>query len=159
MTVPFPTIGKKLKTGFSLIEILLALLVITLGVVTMAGLLGRSIESGTRASNDLHIVSFADMVLNQCHAEGWDHVTPGSLTLKDYAGNTVSLSTGAAARFSSEAVGKDGRTSECFTVSYRLSIQESGRVKRITLHVWPGYTMTGTPRIFHTEIYDWKKGA
>ena len=158
MKRPRPNLEKN-RSGFTLIEILLALLVIMIGVVTMAGLLGSSMDAGTKASDDLHIVSFADMVLNHCHATAWDNLTPGSLTLKDYAGNPATLTTGTTDRFSSEAIGKDGRSSERFTVSYQLSIQVNGHVKTVTLRVWPGYDITGTPRIFHTEIYNWKKGA
>lgn len=152
-----PILGKKQKPGFTLIEILLALLVITIGVVTMAGLLGSSIDAGTKASDDVNIVSFSDMVLNHCHAAAWDTLTPGTLTLKDYAGNPTTLTTGTTDHFSSEAIGKDGRSSERFTVSYQLDIQVNGHVKTVTLRVWPGYDITGTPRIFHTEIYNWKK--
>ncbi|MDF7800475.1 prepilin-type N-terminal cleavage/methylation domain-containing protein [Pontiellaceae bacterium B1224] len=157
MKQPIPIFGKKQKPGFTLIEILLALLVVTIGVVTMAGLLGSSLDAGDKASKDLHVVSFADMVLNHCHAEDWENLMPGTLTLKDYAGNSTTLTTGTTDHFSSEAVGKDGRSIERFTVSYQLNIQKSGRVKTVTLRVWPGYDINGTPRIFHTEIYDWKK--
>lgn len=159
MTPSLPTRGKKQPSGFTLIEILLALLVITLGVVTMAGLLGSSIDAGSKASDDLHIVSFADMVLNHCHADEWANLTPGALTLQDYAGNSATLTTDSIDHFSSEAIGKDGRSNERFTVSYQLSIQTAGNVKTVTLRVWPGYNVSGTPRIFHTEIYNWKKDA
>jgi len=154
-----PLLEKKRKPGFTLIEILLALLVVTVGVVTMAGLLGSSIDAGTKASEDIQVVSFADMVLNHCHAAAWDSLTPGTLTLKDYAGNPATLTTGTTDRFSSEAVGKDGRSGERFSVSYQLTIQVEGHVKTVTLRVWPGYDTTGTPRIFHTEIYNWKKST
>ncbi|MDF7809172.1 prepilin-type N-terminal cleavage/methylation domain-containing protein [Pontiellaceae bacterium B12219] len=158
MRKQLPTIGKK-RRGFTLIEILLALLIISVGVVSVAGLLSATIDSGSKAHDDLEVVAFAEMVLNHCQAETDWNALPisGNLTLFDYDETPVSLSLGSLQQFSMTLAGKAGSSVERGVLSYILTITASGNRKIISLQVWPGLNTTETPRVFQTECYNWNQ--
>jgi prepilin-type N-terminal cleavage/methylation domain-containing protein len=143
------------RNGFTLIEIMIALLVITVGIVAMTGLLGTSLDTSAKSHDDLHAVSFADMVFNYCHSvTNWDAIpTRGSLDLPDYDGGTTELQLDSLAQFTCSIPPQ-----EVYTVSYLLGIQQpTGSIKELTLQVWPGHGTNGTARTFYTEIYNWVK--
>jgi prepilin-type N-terminal cleavage/methylation domain-containing protein len=150
-----------LKRGFSLIEIILALLVIAVGITAMLGLLGSSLGSSSKARADIHIVSFADMVLNYFHSQTeWNKIpTMGPVSLPDYYGNTVELAQNTTAQFTlSEQGDADQDAIGSFTVTYQLNIdqdEESPNVKRIHLEVWQGLSTNSPSRRFFTEVYNW----
>lgn len=56
------------RGGFSLIEVALALLVISVGLVAAVGMLPGSIDNSKRASDDTQQALFADYVLNSLRA-------------------------------------------------------------------------------------------
>lgn len=149
-----------MKRGFTLIEILLALLVLTIGIISVVGVLSTALDTNVKARDDLDMVSFADMVLNHCHGiEDWNSIpNSGNLTLKDYSENDLILLIGPpAALYTSRSTLSDSSTIDRYTVTYELDIQQSGNRKIVTLKVWPGYNSTGKPRLFQTEIYNWDK--
>ncbi|MDF7825578.1 prepilin-type N-terminal cleavage/methylation domain-containing protein [Pontiellaceae bacterium B12227] len=148
-----------MKRGFTLIEIMLALLVLTIGIVSVVGVLSTALDTSAKAREDLDVVSFADMVLNHCHAmEDWNAIpTAGNLALTDYSENDLNLSINTIDRYTSRAFSLNGNAIEQYTVTYNLNIQQVGTIKTITLKVWPGYRSSGQPRIFQTEIYNWNK--
>ena len=147
------------KSGFTLIEIILALLVITIGVVAVTGLLGSTLDSSARSHSDLDVVSFADMVFNELHSRaGFDEIpTSGSFSIPDYAGGNSSLQIGSVAQFTCQVPGTGTPLHDSYTVSYQLDAVQEGNIIKSTLQVWPGYDATGQPRRFHTEIYNWNK--
>jgi prepilin-type N-terminal cleavage/methylation domain-containing protein len=137
--------------GFTLIEIMLAMLVMTVGIVAMTGLLGTALDTSATARDDLHAVSFADMVFNYYHAADWNDVPPdGSWIVPDYDGGTLTLN--ASGRFDGIVSG-----TETYTLSYRFDARMVEGRKALTLQVWPGRGTTGSPRIFQTELYNWEK--
>jgi Tfp pilus assembly protein PilV len=146
------------KIGFTLIEIMLSLLVVTIGIVAVIGLLGTSLDSSAKAHSDLNAVSFSDMVFNYYHAvTNWNEIPPdGSARVPDYAGNTLDLSAGT---FTCMASGIRNTAVETYTVSYTFSARQRGQnVKELSLHVWPGLGNTNDQtraRFFYTEIYNW----
>lgn len=146
------------KTGFTLMEILLALLVISIGVVSIIGLLVSTLDTNHRTRDDLHIVSFADLVLNHLHSADWTALSalPGSFSLPDYDGTTVDIETGSTTRFTSFSEGRDGTAAERFTVTYQLELARDRNSITAELKVWPGYTAEGNPRLFQTRIYNWR---
>jgi prepilin-type N-terminal cleavage/methylation domain-containing protein len=154
-----PTIGK--KSGFTLIEILLALLIISIGVVSVAGLLSATIDSGSKAHDDLEAVAFAEMVFNHCQAETDWNALPisGNLTLMDYDETPVSLSVGSGSpeTFSMVLIGKDGTSRERNVLTYLFNITTAGNRKVLNLQVWPGLNTAETPRVFQTECYNWNQ--
>lgn len=144
------------KRGFTLIEILLALLVIGIGVVSIVGVLVSTLDSSHKSRDDIHIVSFADMVLNRLHAEeNWSSLSgASSFQMKDYEGNTAPIAIGPVSRFP-QGTAQNARTQ--FTVTYQLQLtQTQNRVKAL-LFVWPGFSTSGERYVFQTEIYNWRK--
>lgn len=150
---------KKTKPGFTLIEILLSLLVVTIGIVAMIGLLSSSLGSSAKAHDDLDAVGFADMVFNYCHSlTNWNEIpVTGTLSVPDYNEGTADLALGTIGRFTCRTPGKNGTLQERYTVTYRLDVLADGQTKILDLQVWSGFGTNGLPRIFYTEIYNWSK--
>lgn len=148
-----------MKRGFTLMEIMLALLIVSIGIISVIGVLVSTLDTTSKVRDDLHLVSFADMVLNHFQAlENWNDLpTSGSFTLPDYAETDILLTLGSTEQFTAHATGKDGQSRERFTVTYELDIEQNGNTKTVTLRVWPGFTANGAPKIFQTEIYNWNQ--
>lgn len=146
------------EAGFTLIEIMLALLVITIGVVSSIGLLGNALDSSKKAHDDLNIISFADLVLNYCQSldNFNDLPSTGTLQIPDYSQRMTSLKIGDVARFTCMVPGFAGTPKETYVVSYKFNILTDGKVKALSLKVWPGYDINRPPRVFYTEIYNWR---
>ncbi len=145
---------KGMKRGFTLIEIMLALLVVSIGIVAVSGLLGSSLDTSAKSHDDLHVVSFADMVLNYYHSStNWNEIPPdGPWTVPGYDGTPVDL---ASSLYTCRVLNSDA---DIYTVSFELIAEApADNIKVLTLRVWPGYGTNSTPRMFHTEIYNWKK--
>jgi Tfp pilus assembly protein PilV len=148
------------RFGFTLIEIMLALLVIMIGIVAISGLLGTSLGSSAKSHDDLNVVGFADMVLNYYHSEtNWNDVPPSvaeALTIPDYNDSTVTLQLDTPAQFTCRLPGFGNTEQDAYTVTYLLHAEQAGaRVKELTLQVWSGYATNSRPRTFYTEIYNW----
>jgi prepilin-type N-terminal cleavage/methylation domain-containing protein len=153
----FPSIE---KSGFTLIEIMLALLVITIGIVAVTGLLSSSLDTSAKTHDDVNMVSFADLVFNYCHSStNWNEIPPdGSLTIPGYDESTLALQLDELAQFTSAVPSLGSAAQQTYTVSYVLHAdQPANDTKRLALKVWPGHTTNGLPRIFYTEIYNWTK--
>lgn len=146
-----------MKRGFTLLEIMFALLIVSIGIVSVIGVLSSTLDTTSKVRDDLHMVSFADMVLNHFQAlEDWSSLpTSGTVDLTDYDETAVSLTLGSTDQFTMHAKGKDAATRERFTVTYELDIQQNGKTKTATLRIWPGFSTVGPPKIFQTEIYNW----
>jgi type II secretory pathway pseudopilin PulG len=148
------------RTGFTLMEIMLALLVVMVGIVAITGLLGSSLESASKAHADLDISGFADMVLNHYQAEkDWNAIPPSNsenLSIPDYGGSAFKLQKNIPDQFTSQVPGFAEKLKETYTVTYLFQAkQTSPRVKELTLDVWPGHNTNTPPLTFHTEIYNW----
>lgn len=145
--------------GFTLIEIMLALLVITVGVVASIGLLSSTLDTSTKSHDDLNMVSFADMVFNYCQSITNFNAIPstGTLQVPGYDQRMAYLPIGSKDRYACMVPGFEGASREAYVVSYRLDVLSEGDVKALTLKVWPGYETGSPPRIFYTEIYNWNK--
>jgi len=150
---------RKIKRGFTLIEIILALLVISIGIVSLIGLLSTSLDSASKAHSDLNSVSFADMVFNYCHSvTNWAEIpTSGDLNIPDYTGNTTPIHIDQLSRFDCIVPDFGNNPKRSYTVSYIFHIERFDQVKALSLEVWPGYSSNGTPRTFYTELYNWMK--
>jgi prepilin-type N-terminal cleavage/methylation domain-containing protein len=149
----------KKKCGFTLIEIMLALLVITIGVVAMTGLLGKSLDTSAKSHTDIDVVSFADLVFNYSHSlTNFSAIpTAGTFTIPGYNEDLVDIQVGTLSQFTCQVTGYGSTPHEAYTVSYRLDIAAAGNIKELTLQVWPGFNTNGQPRRFYTEIYNWAK--
>ena len=145
------------KTGFTLMEILLALLIISIGIVSIIGLLTSTLGAGSKARDDIHIVSFADMVLNQLHTKEWTTLSAGSIAITDYDEQTLTITPGTQSQYTLRIRGKDGQSQDRFTVTYQLDLGGGNDFIEATLLIWPGHQATGEPKVFQTEIYNWSK--
>ncbi len=154
-----PIIKRKMRRGFSLMEIILALLVVSIGIVAVIGLLGTSLDGSAKAHDDLDVVSFSDLVLNYCHSvTDWNDIsTNGTMLVPGYDGSTNALPIGSLAQFKVQDFNFENHHQHLYTVSYILDIAEFRNTKEITLRVWPGLSTNGSERIFYTEIYNWGK--
>lgn len=147
-----------LQQGFSLLEIMIALLVVSVGVVAIIGLLSTSLDSSAKAHDDLNAVSFADMVFNYCHASDWSDIpTSEKILIPDYSSNTNKLVIGKVTPFESSAPNVTGTIQNIYSLTYHLHIAEYDNTKELTLQIWPGLSTNGSKRIFYTEIYNWSK--
>jgi prepilin-type N-terminal cleavage/methylation domain-containing protein len=146
------------RSGFTLIEIMLALLVITIGIVASIGLLSSGLDSSAKSHDDMNIVSFADMVFNYCQVADFDTIPPsGTIQMPGYDQDTVNLAIGSVAQFTCSITGFSGNPKEAYIVTYRLDVIPDGQVKALSLKIWPGYDINDNPRRFYTEIYNWRK--
>lgn len=148
-----------MKRGFTLMEILLALLVVSIGIVSLIGLLVSTLDTNSKTRDDIYVVSFADMLLNHLHAEeNWNNIPiSGNYTLHDYNEQPATISIGTLDQFTLHIIGKDGNPAERWTANYILNLSRSGNILTAQLQVWPGYTTNGHPRTFQSEIYNWRK--
>ena len=147
------------QNGFSLIEILLALLVVSVGILSITGLLGTALDSSTKAHSDVELVSFSDMIFNYCHSTtNWSGIPiSGSINVPGYDSQSANIRIGSLDRFTCKASDSGGGTKGIYTVSYILNASESGNMKTLSLRVWPGYSTNGPSRTFYTEIYNWNR--
>lgn len=60
--------GRNIRGGFSLVEVALALLVVSVGLVAAVGMLPGSLDNSKRATDDTQQALFADYVLNTVRA-------------------------------------------------------------------------------------------
>lgn len=147
----------KRLSGFTLIEILLALLVVTVGLMSVTGLFATALGVSHQSQEDLNAVSFADMVLNYCHAEtNWNRIsTSGEILIPGYNLTTGNLRLDSVAQFTCQTPGSGSAAQTGYTVTYLLHISAGDRVKELTLEVWPGSGTNNTSRVFYTELYNW----
>ena len=138
-------------------EILVALLIISIGMVSITGLLTSTLGAGSRARNDLHMVSFADMVLNQLHSEEWSTLQAAQISIKDYNGTALNITPGVQRQYSAAVIGKDGQARDRYTVTYQLDLNPGTDRIEAVLRIWPGFAASGNPSVFHTEFYNWRK--
>lgn len=160
MNRSIPKMGRS-KCAFTLIEIMLALLVVMIGIVAITGLLGTSLDSSAKSHDDIDVVSFADMVFNYCHSlDDFNAIpTSGNFTIQDYNEETTTtdIQIGPITQFDCPVTGFENRAKRTYTLSYQLDVAMAGNVKELTLDIWPGYNASGPPRRFYTEIYNWAK--
>jgi prepilin-type N-terminal cleavage/methylation domain-containing protein len=143
--------------GFTLIEIILALLVITVGITSLIGLFSTTLDTASEAHADLNVVSFSDMIFNYCHSEtNWNLIpTSGNLRVPDYKLDIEQIKIGSLSHFTCQTSGSGSVLKNNYTVSYLLDIHASGNLKELNLRIWPGLGTNGTARSFYTELYNW----
>jgi type IV pilus modification protein PilV len=86
-------LGNNSQQGFTLIELMIAMVVLAVGLLAMAGLLGQAILSNNRSKLDSTATMMAQAVVEQINST---MVGGGNATLTDCTGTTHNISTGTA---------------------------------------------------------------
>lgn len=152
------------RNAFSLIEVMLALMVISVGMLAILSLFPMSMDQNARAVANSHAALFADELLSgirACADENWAGLRP-----------TLVLPVAAAEMWGSVSdpiltnrfTGTNVATNIYMTtnimnhaIRYRLALVTNGNVKAATLWVWSGqYGSTGAPIVFYAEFFNLK---
>jgi len=151
-------------SGFSLVEISLALLVVGIGMLAILGMFPSGLDQNARSISDTHAALFAGEVFSslRVHAEtNWQGI--GSADI-------ISLPAAAADNNWDYPEGLDimldnvvhtniyRHISDSNIVDhafrYRITLATNGLIKAATLRFWPGeYGTTNNPAMFYSEFY------
>lgn len=154
--------------GFSLVEVALALVVVSIGLTAVFALFPHGTEANRRAIQDTQIGLFAEYVLNGFRMEAdevpWDSVVDSpsfsiSALASDYAWESPSaISAGAGVKTLSYKAKADSTIEEmAFRYELRVSaVAGKPDVKALILRVWPGqYGLLVATNVFYTEVYNY----
>ncbi len=152
------------KNGFTLVEIALALLVISIGVIAILGLFPAGLEANQRSIGETRAALFAEDVLNGYRALSravpWNQL--GNQELPAVAADMWRDSDGLRILPNGQqqrnvyVADIPGMELEEFAVRYRLEITDvTSDVKRMRLEVWPGEfgPADEEPIVFLTELF------
>lgn len=166
--------GCGVTAGFSLVEIALAMLITSIGLLTVVGLMTSGMTQSRASSNDSQAAMFAQQVFDSFRARlyanpsDWstlDSIEPEPVTADEiynttdndlymYADGNVAENV-----FEKHVIGSDQVGVVDYAVRYRLTITEPvvGRVKGARLEVWNGLygpTLAADASVFYTEFYN-----
>lgn len=151
------------REAFNLIEVMLALMVVSVGILAILALFPMGLDQNARSIGDTYIALFADEVLNGLRTvadDDWDALN------KD-----ISLPIAASAKFTTvdDVLGGDVYTNIYnnndwqsdsgiinHALRYRLELTTRGdNIKTATLWVWSGqWGTTKAPSIFYAEFFN-----
>jgi len=150
------------QTGFSLIEVALAMLVIAIGIPALLGLLGSGLNMNKTSQDDTLLGTFAQAYFSAVKAEArdnWDAVASASGTVPasqtKVFDSPIDLALGKSIHtyiLKSSGPGKP----EAYALRYSPNITATGNRVTIELNVWPGEfgSASSTNAVsFYTEIY------
>lgn len=152
-----------LTSGFSLVEVTLALMVMAIGILSIMSLFPAGLDQNARSIADTHAAFFAEEVFAglQGQAEtNWTGLANVGLpiaTTNWYEQNQGDLNT----VLTSGLTNKYFRTKLAFDANdvdhalrYRLVLTTNGLIKAATLYVWPGeFGTTNDPSLFYAEFF------
>ena len=155
--------------GFTLVEIALALLVVSIGMLAVVGLMAGGLDMSSDSVGDAQASMFAAMVFDGYRAEferdktAWEDAD--DLLLPSFGGG-IWNETGAPpydlapiADNSAHTIKFEHADSgiEAYSLRYRLSFSNvTTKVKSATLEIWPrefGPTLAANAEVFYTEFY------
>ncbi len=153
------------SSGFSLVEVSLALLIIGVAMLSILGMFPMGLEQNTRSIADTHAALFAEEVFSslRVHAEAnWDGIGNSIVSVSAAAANSwddqVSLDT----KFDDEIhtnlyryPEEEGNTNIIdHVIRYRAALNTNGLIKSVFLRIWPGeFGTTSNPSLFYSEFY------
>ncbi len=158
--------GSKRRDGLTLIEITLAMLVISVGLLTVFGLFGASLRTNVATLDDTVAATFADKVFGGMRARFGDSAVfvgmdsppvssaGGQFWSADTPRKVILLTTG---RIHEHLLRYDGI--DYYNLRYEVAIEPQGNNYRgVTLWVWlgDGSTERDKARVFHTRLYRFK---
>lgn len=154
---PRGPIQDRSSAGFTLVEIALALLVVSIGMMGILALLPAGLQSGKDAADDSRIALMAEGVLDDLRMEmdrQWSDSASGYVY--SYGGFTDIQLNRLVTLNEVEGAGNPRPFCRCYL---KVSNVVPGRMLEAKLSVWPGYrgdppTTSGTERklVFYTRI-------
>ncbi|MBU1856932.1 MAG: hypothetical protein KKC28_08125 [Verrucomicrobia bacterium] len=151
-----------LTSGFSLVEVTLALMVMAIGILSIMSLFPAGLDQNARSIADTHAAFFAEEVFGglQATAEtnwaGLDKDLPIATTNWDESVNPLTT-------FITPTVvtniycPKSKPDYEDHALRYRLVLTTNGLLKAATLFVLPGeFGSINDPSMFYAEFFRWK---
>lgn len=152
---------KTQKIGFTLTEIILALLVVSIGILSVIGIVTNALDSSKRMADDINAISFADMVFGYFSTcTNWSDIPPNgqnSIIIPGYNDDDITIEIGQNDDFTCQSLPKFGTTViDNYTVNYTITTDSpDAHVKTMHIEVRPGFSQTGRPRSFYNEFYNW----
>jgi len=156
------------RRGFTLTEVVLAIMIITIGVLAAAGLIAESLANSKRTHDDMIAVSFSDMVFATMRegiaTTNWsigeqlvvyeDNSLPNDATVVETSGNqrrfynVINLDRQKSFTPYSGTLGHMTN----YIVSYEINNNPTASGLGVEIRVWPGYDTSVRPRIFYNEF-------
>lgn len=152
--------GKRQKGGFSLIEVTLALMVLSVAVMTLFSLYPGGLEQGIKAEADSYAAFFAQEVfaglkdaaradwenlenaeIQAAAADMWDDNDELLVTINEFVATNVFANS-----YEPDVVN--------YALRYKLEIITTNNVKAVWLRIWDGeFGSLDAPRSYYTEFY------
>lgn len=155
------------RSGFSLVEVALAMLVVAVGMMGIFSLFPLGTQSNRKAIQDTQVSMFAEYVLNGFRYEAeqlpWDSVVDGSgfaisPLASGYAwASPPAIFAGPGVKFASyKTLANPDIEEMVFRYEVRvLPVAGKLDVKALILNVWPGqYGSLNETNVFYTEVYN-----
>jgi len=150
------------RAAFSLIEVALALMVVSVGILSVLSLFPMGLDQNARAITDSHAGLFADEVMSGLRA--YAETNWGGLN------ETVSFPVAAKGNFQGMPWTEFNGTNIDVNIytnlggdivdhafRFRLALASNGNIKVATLWVWGGeFGATSAPSIFYEEFFNYK---
>jgi len=144
----------KRAAGFSLVEITLAMLVISVGLLTVFGLFGASLQTNAASLDDTVAATFADQVFNGMRARYGENTVPVAMGSGFWQGGNESINVQSGARGQHRFTYGD---IDYYDLNYSITRRPLGaKAQEVVLRVWWGRdvpTAPATARTFYTRIY------
>ncbi|MBP7276157.1 MAG: prepilin-type N-terminal cleavage/methylation domain-containing protein [Kiritimatiellae bacterium] len=153
--------------GFSLVEVSLALLVVSVGILGAFALIPAGLSTNRIAIEETQSAMFAETVFNAVRAQAqaglWNNIADRRLTV-DYPGTSGRAMYSSAQNIRPPQIfplvvkAEANSNIADLALKYRMAVTDPvpGKVKRITLEVWPGeFPNTGSNTnayLFCTDI-------
>ncbi len=152
------------RDGLTLVEITLAMLVISVGLLTVFGLFGASLRTNVATLDDTVAATFADKVFGGMRARfgesavfvGMDSPPAAASGSRFWAGTTRTVIRLTPGIHEHSLLYED---IDYYNLSYEVEIDpQLNKYRGVTLRVWlgEGSTDRDKARVFHTRIYDFK---
>ena len=159
----------RIRSGFSLVEVTLALMVVAIGILSVMSLFPVGLDQNVRSIADTQMALFADDVFQGLRAwaeDDWEHLDQAIIPPAAkgawatnaepfYMADTNNIFTNSYF-MPDENTGNPLSHGEKHHIRFKstLAINTQKTVKAVTLHVWSGeFGTTNNPTIFYTEFF------
>ena len=147
------------SSGFSLVEVTLALMVMAIGILSIMSLFPAGLDQNARSIADTHAAFFAEEVfggMQACAETNWEGLANVQLPV---ASSNMWGSVSSVHTMDSRGLATNiyKLVYEDHALRYRLVVMTNGLIKQVNLFVWPGeFGSTNDPSIFYAEFFRWQ---